>query len=930
MNDLTCRQEAAHRFGMTLQNQLSAAPLPFEPAVAEEVLARFPNVTLQLRSLLRGMAGSSSFLRSLLEIETEWFTTILDLYPDTAFEEILENIDAPLPYGLRKAKRRVALLLAVCDLGGIWSLKEITERLTHFADLAVDLALRSEIEALIERQKLPNCGPEDLSDCAGVAVIAMGKMGAKELNYSSDIDVIVLFDADRHAGEYYDEARMSLQRATRAMAKMLSDVGPDGYVFRTDLRLRPNPSVTPVCVPMDAAERYYESEGRTWERAAFIKARACAGDLSAGQAFLNRIAPFVWRKHLDFAAIQDAHDMRLLIKKHKGLGGKIQVRGHDVKLGRGGIREIEFFVQTQQLIAGGRDKDLRDATTQGALLALAEKGWIPHNVANNLNSAYVAHRTTEHRIQMLRDTQTQILPTNNDAVGQLAHLAGWVDVDCFLEDQRVRLQSVHDQIENFFEPEVSQSSNSDHMLSTPLLEVMDSWSGLPALRSDRSVKLFERLRPEIERRLARASRPEFALAQIDGFIRKLPAGVQLFSLFDTNRQILDLMMDICATAPALAKYLSHNTSVLDGVLSGQFFEILPDLEGYLSMLGEDLQDLDDYEDVLNGIRRWQKEQHFRIGVLMLRQLAGLEEVERAYSDLAQAVIQGVLPWVEKDIARRFGRFLRQDVSVLAMGKLGSRQMTATSDLDLIVLYSVEGETSNGHKPLPASEYFARLTKALITSLSTSMSEGKMYDVDMRLRPSGRQGPVATSVMGFEAYQKEQAWTWEHLALTRGRVVAGATKEVEATRASMLALPREEALVARDVTNMRARLLELKGKSATVWDVKELRGGILDIELIAQMVALVKGSDVRNPRKQLALSVVPEVRSLSGTHSLLCAVQQAQRLVMEEAFDPDKLGEDGMAFVISVSGFKNQDTLKKAIFDSTAMAAVQIERILNPN
>ena len=199
---------------------------------------------------------------------------------------------------------------------------------------------------------------------------------------------------------------------------------------------------------------------------------------------------------------------------------------------------------------------------------------------------------------------------------------------------------------------------------------MDSWSCLPALRSDRSVKLFERLRPEIERRLARASRPEFALAQIDGFIRKLPAGVQLFSLFDTNRQILDLMMDICATAPALAKYLSHNTSVLDGVLSGQFFEILPDLQGYLSMLGEDLQDLDDYEDVLNGIRRWQKEQHFRIGVLMLRQLAGLEEVERAYSDLAQAVIQGVLPWVEKDIARRFGRFIRQDVSVLAMGKLG--------------------------------------------------------------------------------------------------------------------------------------------------------------------------------------------------------------------------------------------------------------------
>lgn len=914
---------------MTLQNQLTAAPLPFDPALAEDVLTQFEATPKSVHDLIAGMAGSSSFLRSLLEKETVWFASILDKDPDAAFEDILSNIEAPLDRGLRQAKRRVALLLAACDLGGIWPLLELTGRLTRFADLAVDLALRHEISTLIERGKLPNCGPEDLADCAGVSVIAMGKMGAGELNYSSDIDLIVLFDGDRHAGEGYDDARMSLQRATRAMAKMLSDVGPDGYVFRTDLRLRPNPSVTPVCVPMDAAERYYESEGRTWERAAFIKARVCAGDLIAGQAFLDRISPFVWRKHLDFAAIQDAHDMRLLIRENKGLGGEIEVRGHDMKLGRGGIREIEFFAQTQQLIAGGRDKDLRDATTLGALQALADKDWMPASVVADLSAAYVAHRNTEHRIQMLRDAQTQAVPTSDEAVGQLAHLSGWSDVGGFIEDQRARLQSVHDQIEGFFEPEAEKASDPEDMLDASLREIMDSWSGLPALRSDRSVKIFERLRPDIERRLVRATKPEFALAQLDGFMRKLPAGVQLFSLFDANPQILDLMMDICATAPALAQYLSRNTSVLDGVLSGQFFEPLPDANGYLTMLQEALAEVDDYEDALNGVRRWQKEQHFRIGVLMLRRLAGLEEVEQAYSDLAQAVIQALLPWVEADIARRFGRFARQDISVLAMGKLGSRQMTASSDLDLIVLYSVDGDVSDGRKPLSASQYFACLTKALITALSSPMSEGELYEVDMRLRPSGRQGPVATSVAGFEAYQHEKAWTWEHLALTRGRVVAGVAAEVEAVRGAVLALPRDKAVVAQDVVDMRARLSEAKGKSASVWDVKDLAGGILDIELLAQMVALISGSNVRDPRAQLALSFDPGVRSLAGAHSMLCAVQQAQRLVMEGAFDPERLGRDGMAFVVAVSLFEDEAALKQAIQDCTQKAAVQIERILTP-
>jgi glutamate-ammonia-ligase adenylyltransferase len=363
------------------------------------------------------------------------------------------------------------------------------------------------------------------------------------------------------------------------------------------------------------------------------------------------------------------------------------------------------------------------------------------------------------------------------------------------------------------------------------------------------------------------------------------------------------------------------------VISGQFFDPLPDVAGYLTMLKMVLADVDDYENALNGVRRWQKEQHFRIGVLMLRGLAGLEEVEQAYSDLAQAVIEVLLPWVESDITRRFGRFLRQNVSVLALGKLGSRQMTATSDLDLIVLYSVEGEVSDGHKSLSSKQYFARLTQALITALSSPMSEGELYEVDMRLRPSGRQGPVATSVAGFEVYQNEKAWTWEHLALTRGRVVAGALQVVEVVRTAVLALSREHDAVMQDVADMRARLFVAKGKTASVWDVKDLVGGILDIELVAQMLALLSGSDVRDPRLQLRLSPDPNVQSLARAHMLLCAVQQAQRLVMEGEFDPEHLGRDGMTFILSFTEFESEQALKAAICECTDNAGAVIARIL---
>jgi glutamate-ammonia-ligase adenylyltransferase len=923
---------------MSLKKRLKSAPIPYEPELASEALSRVGSAA----ELVAGIAGCSPYLRSVLEREADWFSCVLQQEPEAAFQAILDDVTAqepePLAIELRRAKRRVALLLAACDLGDVWELEQVTRALTEFADFATRAALKSQIRREQARGKLPGVSVADVEDCAGVVVLAMGKMGAYELNYSSDIDLIVLFDETRHSKDDYYDVRAAFLRATRNMAKMLSDITDQGYVFRTDLRLRPNPSVTPVCVPMDGAERYYEAEGRTWERAAFIKARVCAGDFAAGERFLQRIRPFVWRRQLDFVAIQDAHDMRLAIREHKGLGGQISVPGHDLKLGRGGIREIEFFAQTQQLIAGGRDKDLRCSRTDDALRALAAKGWVPDDLAQTLIAAYRKHRDIEHRIQMLRDAQTHKIPPEGDELNRLARFCGWDDTDGFISDIHGRLSLVHKITEDFFAPLEEDKTAISVDLPAEMLATMDSWAGLPALRSPRAVRIFDRLRPDLIRRLAATTRPEETLAQLDRFVRGLPAGVQLFSLFEANPQILDLLIEICAAAPSLAAYLSRNTGVLDAVISGRFFEPLPDQTAMQADLAAALQDVTDYEDALNTVRRWFKELHFRIGVLALRELATLAEAERAYADLAQAVVNGVLPLVQQDFSRRYGVFEAQELVVLAMGKLGSRQMTANSDLDIIVIYEARGDCSDGRRGLAVGPYFSRLTQALITALSSPMAEGMLYEVDMRLRPSGRAGTVATSVAGFEAYQFEKAWTWEHLALTRARVIAGPqglAGQVRDICRRVLQKPRDQAEIKADVVRMRERLAEAKADKAGDWDVKARSGGILDIELLAQMYCLSGRAEVPKqvPVAQLQAAMVrgdlsgADCEHLCRTLELLTRFQQAHRLLIEGVFDPVKLGREGMGFVLRATGFADLEALRQAILVQTAQAAEIIARNL---
>lgn len=911
---------------MTLDNRITRSPRAHEPDRGREALEACPWANGPMADLITGTGGSSPYLRGLILKETVWLEQAVAA-PEQAVAQVCADLHAVGPgqigAALRQAKRRIALLIALCDLSGAWALEQVTGTLTDFADLSVSLALRAALTPLIARGKLPGMGEDDLADAGGMVALAMGKMGAGELNYSSDIDLICLFDETRYDPDDYHAARSTLVRATRKMAATLNDLTGEGYVFRTDLRLRPDPSVTPVCMAMEAAERYYESVGRTWERAAYIKARPAAGDLKAGVRFLEALTPFVWRKHLDFAAIQDAHDMRLRIREHKGFHGAITLPGHNMKLGRGGIREIEFFTQTRQLIAGGRDPDLRMRGTVDGLHGLAAKGWIPRDVADTLAGHYRAHREVEHRVQMIGDAQTHDLPKTPENMARLACLMGrdLSDLETELTD---RLTEVHALTEGFFAPDTRAAKALPDLFADS--DVPSRWHSYPCLRSQRAVDIFNRLRPEILRRLSETARPEEALSAFDNFLRGLPAGVQVFSLFEANPQLIDLLVDITGTSPDLARYLSRNASVFDAVIVGDFFSPWPGADSLHTDLVAQLEQAGDYEHKLDAARRWAKDWHFRIGVHLLRGLMDPEEAGKAYADLAGAVLSAVWPQVQAMFAQKHGAPPGRGAVVLGMGSLGARRQHARSDLDVIVIYDAEGvETSEGRKPLASRTYYARLTQALITAMTAPTAEGKLYEIDMRLRPSGHQGPVATSWGSFQGYQRDQAWAWEHLALTRARIIAGPpdlTEDVEALRREIISRPAEADFLRKSVADMRRRIFAAKGTAGPL-DAKIGAGRLQDIELYAQTCALRAGRPVREAPRALRLAdwLPQEDRQiLIAAYELFWTLQIGARLISDAAIDPETLGSDGCAFLLRLTGASDMASLRSELEAHSRMAA----------
>jgi len=801
-------------------------------------------------SLIAGAAGCSPYLARLIEKDAEFAQVALTTDADATFADILASVaaagalvkQADIMTALRRAKDRAALVIALADLGGVWTLDRVTGALSAFADASIRIATDWLIAGARAKGKLGD-GP------TGFFVLGLGKLGGRELNYSSDVDLIPFFDHAGHDPAEYGARKQVFNRLTRDLVKLLSEQTAEGYVHRVDLRLRPDPSSTPACMSVDAAERYYESFGKNWERAAFIKARVVAGDAAAGAAFLEGMQPFVWRRYLDFAALEDVRDMKRLIHKHKGHGA-IAVAGHDLKLGRGGIREIEFFAQTQQLIAGGRERTLRLTRTVETLDALAAHGWIAEDAREGLVESYRVLRSAEHRLQMVNDAQTHTMPGDAEGLARIAAFCGYADFPAFETMLRGHLTRVSARFDRLFEnegeaqeaaPDVPDFANPEAAQT-----ILDRWrtGDIAATRSDRARAKLNRLLPVILDAVAGAGDPDRALLEFDRFLTGLPAGVQILSLFEANPALLEMLTEICAAAPKLATYLGRNAGVIDALLSRDFFAPTPDADTLVAEYAARGPQEDDFEGHLDACRRWAKERHFRIGAALLRGVDSPREAGRGYTALAEACLRAMVAPATAEVARRHGPPPGEGACIVALGRLGSGDMTAASDLDLIVIYDDADALSEGPKPLAGPQYYARWTQRLMNAVAAQTAEGAVYEVDMRLRPSGQSGPLATRLSAFERYQAEDAWTWEHMALTRARVIAGPDAlraRVAAAIAAVLARPRSADTVLRDALEMRGRLVAADEKAANdPWSLKLTRGGLVDADFVWQALCLIHG------------------------------------------------------------------------------------------
>ena len=914
---------------MSFESGITRTPVPFEgetPNILPDSSAiNYPN----FEQLLSYTAGCSPYLNSLMKTDPEWLEGIASQDPKDTLSLLcspfdMDNVSKTIK-NLRLRKKKIALLTALTDLGGIWNLLEVTGALTRFADFSCQTLLTSLVRESASKGRLALDLENDPETMGGIFILAMGKMGGRELNYSSDIDLVVFFDEKKHPVKNFNFVKAEFVKITRRFAKLMGEVSADGYVFRTDLRLRPDPFVNPVCISVGGAERYYESFARTWERAAYIKARPCAGDIGSGLNFLSNIEPFIWRLNLDFSAVQDSSEMRLRIWENRGAGDLHNLPGFNLKLGKGGIREIELFVQTFQMVAGGRDQSLRVPDTMGALEAINRKGWIDGDSKQILRESYFKLRTWEHRVQMIRDAQTHEIPKIENEIVRMAALSGEDNLDKFLKEIKTTLEGVHSTTETFFATEKNDSEECDtSFLEESDWETVNNWRQLPAFRTERATKIFARLQPIVFNRLARASQPREALFQFDGFLRGLPAGVQLFSLFEANQHLLELLVDTCAMAPRLASSLSKNTQVFDAVLEPDFIVPLESEEVLEKNLTSSLNKTSDYESALRVARRWNNEHHFKVGVHLLKGFSDSEQAGNSYARLANTVIKSLVPFVVDQFANTYGRPPGRGFVFLAMGSLGAESLTSQSDLDLIMIYDpLDEDYSKGKKSLASKAYYARLTQAMVSALSSQMAEGKLYEIDMRLRPSGRKGPVATSLRSFIHYQEQSAWTWEHLALTRARVLAGCEElgeEIEDFRRQLIIKLEDHHKIIRDVIDMRRRLSENTPieKKESIWECRLGKGKLLDIELLAQAGALITNCTERDIGSQLMASsekgliTADEYEELFTHYSLLRQIMQVARLTVEGNFSPETTGQGVIEILLQQTKIDSLEALTRKV------------------
>jgi glutamate-ammonia-ligase adenylyltransferase len=768
---------------------------------------------------------------------------------------------------MRLIKGRSSLVVALYDIFGDYHVQKITAMLSRTADLLIKIAFKAGCIEWIKRGKLP-LTLNILEEGSGLIVVAMGKLGAMELNFSSDVDICVFFDP--HAVLNVDEHQIydGFIRATKSAVKILSERTHCGYVYRVDLRLRPDPASTKVAVPIQAAETYYERSGQNWERAAWIKGRFVYGDHVSWVKLRELLRPFIWRRNLDFAAIQDIHSIKRQIHSHYG-HNDIKVYGHDVKLGKGGIREIELFVQTQQLIGGGRDMRMRTQATLDMLSILVEKQWLTHEVAKKLSDAYCLFRKVEHRLQMVNDAQTHEIPLAGDGFDLIALFCDFKNSYDFIDTMITAMHNVNEAYKQLFENHQPLSSSQGSLVFSGIdyhpdtvihlknigfenpktaIDIISNWhkGHYKAMRSAKAREILTELTPLLLEKISNASNPDKTLLRLDHFLAGLPTGVAFFSYLMNSPSLMDLLLDIMTLAPNLADFLSYYPSTFDVMIDVSFFvppKSEADFEKELSYQIRPNQSQDRFLDI---IRRFNREQKFRIGVLVLQKIMTPAEASISFTILAHICIKYITQNIEAEMRQKYHLPYavndKNSLCIIGMGSVGAYEMNAASDLDLLMIYDHDLDFEN------AETYYTKLGKRILTALTVSTTEGLLYEVDMRLRPSGNSGPLVIHYQRFIDYQTTEAHTWEKCALTKLYPICGhkeLQEKIMHQTQKIIATPHDTTILQNDIHVMRLKLL-ISRPPLNVWDIKLSKGGLFDLNFIAQYLILSAGNNVSYP------------------------------------------------------------------------------------
>jgi glutamate-ammonia-ligase adenylyltransferase len=831
----------------------------------------------------------SPFLREALQARPDVAQCFLESGAGAAAALALEPIPEPVEIALRRQRRALALAAALGDLSGECSLEYVTRLLSDFADRAIDEAVS---EAIAER--VPDATPQ------GFAVIAMGKLGSHELNYSSDVDLLLLFDPDSLPRRSREEPGEAAVRVGRRIIELLQKRTAEGYVARVDLRLRPSPEVTPIALPIDAALSHYESSALPWERAAFIRSRAAAGDIALGRRFLEGLQPFVWRRSLDFGVIDEVRQISARIRDHFAQGSKIGP-GFDLKRGRGGIREVEFFVQIQQMIHGGRDPSVRTPATLDAIAALVGAGRLGGETADALAGDYRLLRTIEHRLQMVEDAQTHTLPAHTEALDNVARLHGLNDGGELLRLLAPPVEEAGRIFDSLSPEGQGQLSNDPQILARELRELgfaepeaaarhVAAWrSGKPrSLRSPAAQQAFEAMLPGLLQAIAASADPHHALNRLGDIVERLSTGVNFFRLLEARPALARLLAKILAHAPALADQLARRPQLFEGLFDASSFE-MPDAPQELAQSLAFTMRGYPYDVALDRVRQSVNERRFALGVQLIDQRRDPLEVAKGYARVAEGTLVALGDAAVAEFEQSHGDFGDGELIVLGLGRLGGESLTHASDLDIIYLHSAEpGTQSTGPKPLGPNDYFNRLASRLTAALSVPTAAGPLYDVDTRLRPEGAKGMLVVSLDAFERYQRKEAWTWEHMALCRARPVFGSGVARERTGEiveQILRIPRDAREVARDATKMRAEMERHKPPQSAL-DVKLGPGGLVDLEFAVHVLQLTRGIGL-DPRLEVALEAL-QVESLIDANVISAQQLLTRMLVMMRLVAPGEV------------------------------------------